>query len=108
MEVKEERPITWTEAKDILEKKEKSRELGYVQQNALDYLRKFTTLKPKEAQDLVTELSGIEKLKDSLIVQIANLLPKNEDELRQLLQHEVVSLSEEEIKNILSIVSKFR
>jgi DNA-directed RNA polymerase subunit F len=41
MDIIEERFVTWSDAKKILEKKAKEKELGYEQKNALDHLSKF-------------------------------------------------------------------
>ena len=106
MEIKKERYVTWTEAKSILMKKEKEKELGYEQKNALEHLRKFAKLPAKTVKEMREELSKMEKLKEKHIVSIINILPENEDVLKILFANEVVTLSDEEKKKILSIVKK--
>jgi len=107
MKIKEERFVTWSEAKKLLEAKEKEQELGYEQKNATEFLRKFSKLSEKRTSELVEELKKIEKLKDKHIVSIVNMLPENMDDLRLLFAHEIISPSEEDRKKILSIVKKF-
>lgn len=107
MQVNEERFVTWSDAKRILEKKAKQKELGYEQKNALEHLRKFSKLKQKELDDLISELSKIERLKEKHKVMIADMLPEDLDQLRITLQNEVVTLSDEDKKKIVSTVKKF-
>ena len=107
METKGERFVTLAEAKKILEKKAKEKELGYEQKNALEHLRKFSKLSEKEANEMIEELQKIGKLRERHIVAIVNILPMDPDELRLLLSNEVVTLSDEDKKKIISIVKKF-
>jgi len=107
MEVKNEKFVTWSEAKKTLEKKSKEKELGYEQKNALEHLRKFSKLTDKSTNDMIEELKKIEKLKDRHIVSMVNMLPQDADELKMLFANEVVTLSDDDKKKILSIVKKF-
>ncbi len=107
MEIKGERFVSWSEAKKILEKKSRENELGYEQKNALEHLRKFSSLKDKETNDMVDELKKIGKLRERHIVSIINMLPKDMEDLRLLFANEIVTISEDDKKKILSIVKKF-
>jgi DNA-directed RNA polymerase subunit F len=107
MEVKREKIVSWAEAKKILESKSRDKELGYEQKNALEHLRKFSKLTDKKLNEMIEELKKIEKLRERHIVSIVNMLPKDADELRMLLANEIVTLSDEDSKKILSIVKKF-
>jgi DNA-directed RNA polymerase subunit F len=104
MEVKNEKFVSWVEAKNILVKKEKEKELGYEQKNSLEYLRKFCKLTEKEESEIREELKKIGKLSEKQIVNIINFLPKNLDELRILFADERVVLSEDEKNKIIEIV----
>ncbi|MEM5812427.1 MAG: RNA polymerase Rpb4 family protein [Candidatus Aenigmatarchaeota archaeon] len=107
MKVLNEKFVSWVEVKKILEKKEKEKELGYEQKNALDHLRKFSKISEKAANEMHDELVKIEKLKERHIVSIMNHLPQDLEELRVLFANEVVSLSEDDKKKIISIVKQF-
>jgi len=107
MEVLKEDLVSFAEAKKILEAKTKDKELGYEQNNALEYLKKFSRLSGKKASELIEELGKIGKLKDKHKIIIANFLPQNLDELRVLFAHEIISLTEDDKKTILAIVKKF-
>lgn len=107
METKGEKFVSWAEAKKSLEKKAKEKELGYEQKNALEHLRKFSKISEKAMSEMVGELKKIEKLRERHIVSIVNMLPQDSDELRLLFANEIVTLSDEDKKKILSIVKKF-
>lgn len=107
MEVKEEKMIMWVRAKKLLESKEKEKELGYEQKNALEHLRKFSKLSESKAKEMMEELGKIERLKERQKINIVNMLPKDQDDLRVIFANEVISLSDEDKKKILAVVKKF-
>jgi len=107
MRVIETKPIGMPEAKEILDSREKRKELNYEQKLALEHLRKFTKLKPSESEKFLEELSGVLRMSQETMVQILNLLPKTPDELRMIFAREKFSLKDEEIKKILEIVKKY-
>ena len=107
MKVLNEKPVSWPEARKLLEKKAKEKELGYEQKNALEHLRKFSKIPEKKAKDMEEQLKKIDRLKEKHIVNIINLMPKDDEDLKVLFSNETISLSESERKQILSIVKKF-
>ena len=106
MDIKEEKPIAWAEAKKALEKRAEEKELGYEQKNALEFLQKFSKVSERKAKEMAEELEKINKLKPRHIVSIINHLPQTVDELKGILAHEVLNLSEDEHKKILDIIKK--
>ena len=107
MEIIDEKLVSWAEAKKILDKKSKEKELGYEQKNALEHLKKFCKISESKVKDMVKELSKNERLKDSQKINIVNHLPQNIDELNVLFSNEIITLSEDDKKAILKAVSKF-
>ncbi len=107
MEIKNEKFVSWSEAKKMLEKKAKEKELGYEQKNALEHLRKFSKLTDKSTNDMVNELEKLERLRERHIVAIVNILPQDTDELKLLFANEIVTLTDDDKKKIVSIVKKF-
>jgi len=107
MHIKEEQFVPWAKAKKILERLAKERKMGYEQKNALEFLRKFSKMSEKKTADLISELKKIERLNERQMVAIADMLPQDEDELRVLFAHEIVTLSDEDKRRILSTVKKF-
>lgn len=104
MNVKDEKVVSWAEAKKIISDKEKNKEFAYEQKNALDHLRKFCKLPEKKYEKMIEELRGIEKLKEKHIVSIINFLPENQNDLRVLFANERLVLTDEEKRKILKIV----
>ena len=107
MKILETRPISMAEAKKIITSREKESELGYEQKLAMEHLNKFTKLKPEKAKKFLEDISSVLRMSPETLVQIANLLPKNADELRLIFAREKFSLKEEEISKILEIVKKY-
>ena len=107
MDVIEEKLVSYPEAKKLLEVKAEEKQLGYEQNNAAEHLKKFAKLSSKKAEEMMEELEKIQKLKDRHKINIVNFLPEDLDQLRILFAHEVVSLTEEEKKSIISIVKKY-
>ncbi|MDI6826098.1 MAG: DNA-directed RNA polymerase subunit F [Candidatus Aenigmarchaeota archaeon] len=99
--------ITNTEAKRILSEREKEIELGYEQKNALDYLKKYDKLTEKRVKELMERLSEVKKLRERQIIAIMNMLPKDTDDLRLILEKDYNLLTEDEKNFILENVKKF-
>lgn len=106
MKVENEKFVSWSEVRKILEKKEKEKELSYEQKNALDHLRKFSKISEKSAAELAEELGKIERLKEKHIISIINHMPQDLEELRVLFANEVANISDDDKKKIISIVKK--
>jgi DNA-directed RNA polymerase subunit F len=104
----EEKPVTISEAKAVLDKLAKSvKELNYEQRIAADYLSKFTSLSTTKSKKLVEELLKLnQKIKPELAVKIADLQPKDEEDVRAIFAKERFTLTKEEIKAILELVLK--
>jgi DNA-directed RNA polymerase subunit F len=106
MNVRDEKVVSWLEAKKILSEKEKNRELVYEQKNALEHLRKFCKLPEKKYEKIVEELKAMDKLKGRHIVSIINFMPENQNDLRVLFANERLVLTEDDKKKILRIVKE--
>ncbi|MBU1135527.1 MAG: hypothetical protein KKG13_03355 [Nanoarchaeota archaeon] len=107
MEIVDEKVVSWAEAKKILEKKSKEKELGYEQKNALDHLKKFSKLSIKNEENIIESLKKIDKLKDRQIILLVNTLPETQEDVKILFSNEVINLSEDESKKVVSVIKKF-
>ncbi len=107
MKVLKSEPVSMPEAKEIMVKREKEKELNYEQKVALEHLKKFTKLKAPESKKMLDELSNTLRMSPETAVQIINILPKTPDEVRLVFAREKFSLKEDEIKKILGIVKKY-
>ena len=104
-----EKILLFPEALELVEKRqaEGTGELGYEQQNTLEYLKTFSEITPKKARELEKELSGA-GLGEKQAALVCNLLPKREDLLKQVLSADKTGeISEDNIKEILKIVKKY-
>lgn len=107
MKIIETNPVSMPEARAILAKREKAGEMNYEQKLALEHLNKFTKISEKDAKKIIEEVGVILKTSPETMAQIINILPKNPDEIRMIFSREKFSLKEEEIKQILEVVSKY-
>ena len=106
-EILDEKFVTNAEVKEILKERAKETDLGYEQKNTLEYLKKYEKLTLKKAQDLSESLQKVKKLREMQIIAIINLLPKDNDDLRLVLEKDYNNLTDEERNLILENVKKF-
>lgn len=107
MKILNSRPVTISEAKEIMLKKEKEKELNYEQKLALEHLKKFAKLKKEDIEKIAEEINSFIRLSPEILIQILTILPKNTDELRLIISKEKFTLKEEEINKILEIIKKY-
>ena len=108
MENNEAKPVSLSEVKNILRKIEKDREeLNYEQRIALEHANIFAKLPVKKTQELIKELLKIEFIQEVHAYKIADILPKNEDDVKTIFAKERITLDEKKIKDILEIVRKY-
>lgn len=103
----EDRDITLSNVKNILAKRKKEGELSYEQKAALDYSSEFGTGKVTSARKLVKELEKIEPIDNATAVMIADVKPKDKDDLRVIMEKKRFTLGDDDIKNILDLVAKY-
>jgi DNA-directed RNA polymerase subunit F len=106
-EILNEKLITDVEAREILSERKKEIELGYEQKNSLEHLKKYNILTPKKLEELLKKLSEVKKLKERQIISMVNMLPKDNDDLRLILEKDYTLLTEEEKNLILEAINKF-
>jgi DNA-directed RNA polymerase subunit F len=105
MSVKEKKPITIAEAKEILE--ENLEDLDPLQRRVHDYTVRFLKLPAEKTQAMVEELVEDAEVDKILAVQIANCLPESIGELRTFLGRRRI-ISEDVMTSILRIIEKYR
>ncbi|MFQ5887348.1 MAG: DNA-directed RNA polymerase subunit F [Candidatus Hydrothermarchaeales archaeon] len=105
----EETPMAKANVGEILKKREKEvEELLYEQRLTLEHIRKFSKVKVKAARELVEELLKInDKIKRRHAIKVADLLPKDEGDVKAIFAKERFALTKDEIKEILGVVSKY-
>lgn len=107
-EVKNEKELSLPEVKALL-KNVKKTELNVEQKNAIDNISEFSRLTDKNALELfgALEALGMRKLTSTLIVQIINLMPSDEEDLKVILMQSKITFKNEELTKILEVVKGY-
>lgn len=112
-EVLDEEYLTVSETKALLTDVEAERaadpdrEMRYELARAIEHVNRFAILSPEDATALVSDLRELEKVNESTAYKIADLLPRDRDELRSVYAQERYSLSGDELDEILNVVSQY-
>jgi len=108
MEILEEKPLTYSEVKEIL--KEVNPNLRT--EKLKEFLNSFDLVDVSKVEEIKKEIENLNimrlKGKDKLIIQIINMMPKSIEELINILSGEKITLAEEDLKKILEILDKYR
>jgi|SRR3989338_5659336 len=98
--IKNRESLSMAEATDLIHK-EKGEEF-------LSFIRKFVKLKTKDAQEMRKSFEELKmmKLDERAISKLIDLLPETNEELNKIFIG--VSLDEDENKNVLEIIKKFK
>ena len=103
----EERYVTLSEVKELLEEAATARELTPDQKASLDHAEKFARLTLEQAQKLQAELGKLGFVPDALCAKIADILPTHPIDVRAIFQKERKALEKNQIEQILSTVQKY-
>lgn len=103
----DERPVTLSEVKQLLEDASKIRELNPDQKLAFDHSQKVAKLTPEKAIALKAELAKLGFISEALCTKIADLLPAHSEDIRVLFSKERMVLEKKNIEQILSTVEKY-
>ena len=112
-EIVDEEYITISETKAVLARLEEERatdpdhEMRYEVARAIEHVNRFAVLDPQESRELVGQLLEFEKVDDATAHKIADLLPRDRDELRAIYAQERYSLEGEELDDILNVISQY-
>lgn len=99
-------PLTLNEVSEILVDLEKSGELSPNQQKIKDFTSKFNKLNKEKTVTLIEELKKAEipRLTADTIIEMINMMPQNETELKTVLIRNRLTISKENSDKILSII----
>ena len=109
-EVIREQPINVFELKHEIEAiKKREKELRFRSQKTEEYLNQFVKLSMKEAEEFKKKLDGIKitRLKEEYTVKIIDTMPLTVDELKTLLQGNVVTINKDDMTKIVEFVISF-
>lgn len=98
--------VSLEEVKNLLSKEEKKRELSYEKRLALDHAKTFSKINVTKTKKLVSDLTKMERVSESIAYKISELLPQHPDDVRAIFAKERFNLEENEIKQIIELVTK--
>lgn len=87
----------------ILEEESKKRELDNIENVTLEYAKSYSKLSPEAAEKAVQKLVEL-GLPLEIAVQVVNILPETESELRIILAPLSRTFTTEEVRTILSVI----
>lgn len=111
MKILEETPVPLVKIKKILEERYLKGDVNLFQKKAYEHSKKFSKISEENAEKLINELEEFnkkinKKLRREEIVKIAEVLPKDTNELRIILIQGGVDLKKDEAEEVLKIVKK--
>ncbi len=101
------RIVLLSEVKELLTKLSKERELTREQRIALEHSEKVAHISSKKAKELVKKLMEIGRINERQACKIADLLPKEKDEVVAIFAKETYMPSDEEIEQIIELVRQY-
>jgi DNA-directed RNA polymerase subunit F len=105
MEIKSSKPVSVSQANEILSKRKEDGELGYEQSQALENSEKFAKHDEAKAKRIVEAILETGKVSHELAVKIVDILPDSPNTLKAILVKDKVELSDDEIAKILKEVA---
>ncbi len=94
------KPLMLSEVKEYVTDSEESKVM-------IDYLKSYCKLTKEKGAELHKEITGLNnpKIKEEHVVKIADLLPKDAEDLNKIFMD--VILTEEETNTLLAIIKKY-
>jgi DNA-directed RNA polymerase subunit F len=105
--VKDVEVLSMAEVKETLAKYPQSEDNNKAKE-VLDYIKKFSKIKPEKAREVKKSLNDLNiiKLKPKHIAKIIDLMPEDAEDVRKIFVGEDVTLDQDEITSILEAVKK--
>ena len=108
MKIVKESPITLTELKEEIGRiKKRDKEPNVRVQKTEEYLNLFAHLSHEKENELREKISKLDipRLKEEHISKIIDLLPKDQEELKILLQSYTITVSKENVQKITEVIN---
>ncbi len=105
--ISSQKPVTLAEVQKVMEARKAEGELGFEQQATYDYLKARTILDRKKADEMVEELTKLDKVTPEIVIKMVDLLPKSEAQLSVIVAKERHAFSKAEMAEMLKIVEKY-
>ncbi|MGA1819837.1 MAG: hypothetical protein ACMUHU_02390 [Thermoplasmatota archaeon] len=82
--------------------------LSFEKRATVEHVSNFQRIDDKKASKMVTDLTKIERVTEVHAFKIAELMPRDETELRPVFAKDRFTLTPEELKQILDIIESYR
>lgn len=99
--------ISTADALEILEKRKKEGDLGYEQQVSYDHVKKFAKLESSKTNKLIKQITGF-GVTEKCAVQIADILPIDVLQLKQILSSEKNMPDPETVDKLFKLIEENR
>jgi len=109
MKLVESTPVALWKVSELLEerKREAGGNLEFEQNNTLEYANAFSKLSESKGKALMTEIQEISpSLPVDQVIQLMDLLPKKEEEIRLVIQSAKMELPDEQVKELAKLMKK--
>lgn len=107
-EIISEEEVTLPQVKKILGQRSKEGELSFQQAITLEHAGAFSRMAPAVATKLVERLLKTFDINRAQAVQIVNIAPTTAEELKSILDTKATSLTDEQLIEIVDLVTKNR
>ncbi len=74
----------------------------------LDYLRRYSKVKPEDAQALVKELTEKYGLARITAIQVVNIMPSTIEELQSIISVEKRPFKDEDLREMINLLNSYR
>ncbi len=113
-EIIDEEYLTVSETKEVLSALEadrvtEDRDMRYELARSIEHVNRFAVLEAEESRELVERLEDAhEEIDTPVAVKIADLLPRDRDELRSVFAQERYAVPGDELDELLAIIDEYR
>ena len=110
-EILEKTPLSIVQLKSELNAVSKrDKEPGFRTTKTLEYINSFSTLSQADFNSLKKKIEELQipRMKEEHIVKILDTMPKNVNDLSVILQGYTITVSKENLKNIVDIISNHK
>lgn len=109
IEILNENPVSMIDVKTELESiKKRDKELNFRSVKTEEYLNQFIEYPAKTYEEIRKKIESLKitRLKPEMLIKILDTLPRTLDDMKNLLQGFVVSLSNEDMKKIIKVIEE--
>ena len=103
----EERNLTLSEVRSILDKRKKAGELSYEQKLTLEYAKDFGRMSVTNTRKAVEEIKNILDVDEATAVMIVNVMPQDKEDLRIVFEKKRYELKDSDVKKVLDVIAKY-